>query len=568
MLLKAFAFKQVSRGDKLIGNSNLFPSLLFPSFSANGFIFEIMRKLVFVALVAWVATGSWAQSNKEAKPETLLRWSFAGTKALGENKDLKVFNSIRSLPESAAMRDAIATNLAHAVASRYGAGAASNGPARVKIPGGAPEAMPMVAGIAALIQPLILDLVQHESRFRMDTRGAEDADWFLAVKLPKDRVNVWSKHLAQFATLSRMTGAAEDKSSWIASRESYKLAFSQLKDWTILEGGFVDQSSKPSKTFRDSLSKRLGKSVLDAEINAPLLGRIWSAPGLEHYPKLTLKAEPRRDGFHSELLLDYPQDLGIKPEKWNVPTEMIHDPLIGFTAIQGIQKKLASIEKFKALGAQQTPNQLFAWSQGISPFSVLFAADVKNPAQVVTNSSRALRDVKLPGGTLELATNRTALLWLGLPIAVPYIEPAPAPHSSFLTAGLFPVRLHQPKPAPKELFAQLDQKNLVYYDWEITSERIQQWIPIWQLNYLVRGEYAPDNSAPSPKFLQTLRTNVANTITVGTLENPKRIKFTRQSQLGASALELVLLSHYLDTADLRPIRGRRGTPALPAVPAP
>lgn len=526
-----------------------------------------MRKLVFVACVAWVATASWAQSSKEAKPETLLRWSFAGTKAIAENKDLKVFNAIRALPQSAAMRDAIATNLANAVASRYGAGATSNGPAKVKISGANSEAMPMQRGIAALIQPLVADLIQNESRFQMDTRGAEDADWFLAVKLPQDRVSVWSRHLAQFATFSRMTGAAEAKTEWIASRDNYKLSFSQSKDWTILEGGFVDHNSKHSKAFRNALGKKRGKSVLDAEINSPLLARIWSAPNLAHYPKFTLKAEPRRDGFQSELLLDYPQDLGIKPEKWNVPSEMIFDPLIGFTAIQGIQKKLESLEKFKVLGAQQTPNQLFLWSQGISPFSVMAAADVKNPAQVVTNAARAFAHAKLPSGNLELATNRTALLWLGLPIAVPFLEPAPAPYSSFLNAGLFPVRLHEPKPAPKELFAQLNQKNLVFYDWEITSERIQQWIPIWQFHYLVRGEYAPDNSAPSAKFLQTLRTNVANTITVGTLENPKRIKFTRQSQLGASALEFVLLSHYLDDGDLRSIRSRRGGPTVPGAPS-
>lgn len=528
-----------------------------------------MRKLVFVACVAWVATANWAQSSKEAKPETLLRWSFAGTKAIAENSDLKVFNSIRALPESAAMRDAIATNLAHTVASRYGAAAASNGPAKLKIPGGGSEPTTMANGIAALIQPLIADLVQNESRFQMDTRGADDADWFLAVKLPKDRVNLWSKNLAQFATLSRMTGAAEDKTTWTASRDNYKLAFSQSKDWTILEGGFVDPNSKPSKSFRDALGKKRGKAVLDAEVNAPLLAKIWSAPNLAHYPKLTLKSEPRKDGFQSELLLDYPQDLGIKPEKWNVPQEIIYDPLIGFTAIQGLQKKLQSLEKFKALGARQTPNQLFLWSQGTAPFAITLAADVKNPDQVASNAWRSVEKAKVGNGELSFVTNRSALVWTGLPIAVPYVSPAPEPATFYVTAGLFPVQHANPEPAPKELYAQLEKKNLVYYDWEITSERIQQWIPVWQLYYLANGEFLPDNSSPSARFLQTLRTNVANTVTVGTLESPKQIKFTRQSQLGASALEFVLLTHYLDHADLANIRGgRRLTPGAPAPIAP
>jgi hypothetical protein len=149
---------------------------------------------------------------------------------------------------------------------------------------------------------------------------------------------------------------------------------------------------------------------------------------------------------------------------------------------------------------------------------------------------------------------------------VPFLEPAPAPRNSFITAGLLPVQLYQPKPAPAELLAQLNQKNLIYYDWEITSERIQQWIPIWQLYYMVGGRDIHDNGAPSAKLLQTLRTNIANTVTTGTLESPNRIKFARQSQLGLTALELVLLTHLADPSDLRPIPSRTAPVPAPAAP--
>lgn len=156
---------------------------------------------------------------------------------------------------------------------------------------------------------------------------------------------------------------------------------------------------------------------------------------------------------------------------------------------------------------------------------------------------------------------------MGLPIVVPYLEPGPASHSSFVTAGLFPVKAHKDKPAPKELLAQLDQKNLVYYDWEITSERIQQWIPIWQLYYLVGGHALPNNGAPSSRFLQSLKTQIGNTITEGTLESPRRIKFTRQSHIGATALELVLLAHAFDDNDLTTIsKDRRNQRSMPAPP--
>ena len=532
-----------------------------------------MRTLVLVALVAWVATAngaesSRAQSSKDSKPETLLRWSFVGTTELAKNDKLTVFNKVRALPESAVMRDAIATNVARTIANRYSRSASSNPPAKLKLPTESGEALRMENGLAALTRPLIEDLVQNESRFHMDSVGAEDAHWMLAVRLPENRVANWSKHLAQLASLSRMTGADETKQTWTATHEKYKLTFSRSKDWTIIEGGLLEENSKASKSFRDAVGKRSGKTVLDAEINPPLLGKIWSAPQLAHYPKFSLKAEPKNDGFLSELLLDYPQDLGIKHEKWNIPTGLIQEPLISFTAIQGVRKKLESIEQFRSLGAKQTPNQLFAWAQGISPFSVFLAAEVKNPAEVVTNATRAAERIKLPTGELQLATNRSALLWHGLPIVVPYLEAAPNPHNGFVTAGLFPARLHDAKPAPAELLKQLDQKNLVYYDWEITGNRLEQWIPTWQLFYLVNGQFIPSNDAPSSRFLQALKSQLGNTITEGTLENPRRIKFIRHSHLGANALELTLLAHHFDSADLRSVGMRQRNQPAPSVPAP
>ena len=498
-----------------------------------------MRKVVFVACVAWV-TATWAQSGNEAKPETLLRWSFAGTKRLSATKELKTFNELTALPEAIALRDAAAQNLARRAAGRFTSGGNTNNHAE----------------IALLIQPLIPDLIQNESQFQLDTRGAQDADWRLAVKLTSKRSQEWGKSLAQLAKLSGMQGASAENSKWVASRDKYKMSFFRSGDWTILEGGFGEPDAKTSKDFRGTLGKRKGKLVLDAEVNAPLLAKIWSAPQLARFPKLALQAEPKRDGFHSELLLEYPQDLEIKAEKWNVPTEIIRDPLIGFTAIQGIRKHLAGFDRFKAVGAKETPNQLFMWAQNFSPFSITVAGDVKNPAEVVANAERAFKDLPLPSGALQRPTNRNALVWTGLPIVIPFIEPAPAPRESFLMGGLFPIEKLSPTPAPPELFEELNQRNLVYYDWEITGDRLEQWIPLWQLYYLLGNKVGPESSAPSARLLKELQFRIGNTVTAGTLENQRHIKFVRQSHLGVNALELVLLAHWLDAADLRPMAPR------------
>ena len=75
---------------------------------------------------------------------------------------------------------------------------------------------------------------------------------------------------------------------------------------------------------------------------------------------------------------------------------------------------------------------------------------------------------------------------------------------------------------------------------------------------------------------------LGNTVTQVTMENPRRLKMTRQSHTGFNALELVLLSHYLDEKDLQNAgelrratktapRGAKRTgpaPKAPALPVP
>jgi hypothetical protein len=514
-----------------------------------------MRKcVVFAVSLLFAATTAWAQGSKNAKSETLLRWQFAGTKHLATIKDLKTMREVLALPETRALTEAAASNFAARASVRF----AKNGETNAN-----PE-------VVKLIQPLLLDVWENESRFQMGTKGAEDADWMLAVKLDRNRAQEWSRALAELANRSGMEGASGNANAWTAKRDNYRVSFSRSRDWAIVEGGFGAPEAKMAKDFRSDLNRRRGKRVLEAEVNSPLLAKIWGAPKLGHIPRLILSAEPKREGIHSELLVEYPEELGIKPEKWNVPTGLVREPLIGFTAIQGIEKKLAEHPKVRQLGAKETPNQIFVWGQSGSPFALTIAADVQNPAEVVTNATKVLQQVKLPVGQLWQATNEPALAWTGLMMAIPYLDVGPAPHSSFLRAQFWPTRtLGENNAAPPELFAQLQKKNLVYYDWELTGARLEQWVMFWQLGYISATELAPNNSAPSALLLRALFKRLGNTVTEGTLDNARRVKLVRQSPLGFNALELLLLAHWVDTGDLIPQMSRaKGSRPQKSVPVP
>ena len=513
-----------------------------------------MRKFVvfgtLFACVAIASGASWAQSGKENKPETLLRWQFAGTKQIANVKDLNSFREIFSLPETSALRVAAAQHFAGHAARRFTKGGDTNAN----------------AAIMRIIQPLLPDLWMDESSFLMTAQGPEDTDWFLALNIDAVRSEEWSKALSELAKAAGMQGAGmpSGNSSWTAQKDKYRLSFSRAKDWTVIEGGHGAADAKLAREFRSDLGKRRAKQLLVADVNSPLLGRIWNSETLAHAPKLTVRAEPKGDGIRSELTMDYPQDLGIKAEKWNVPTGLITEPLIGFTAIQGIEKRLAMNEKFKALGAGKTPNQVYLWSLAYNPFMIYLAADVKNSAQVVTNAARALQNAKLPTGSIALSTNRPIMIWNGLPVK-PFLEMAAEPHSSFVRAGLFPLQIATNKPAPAELFAQLNKKNLIYYEWEVTGVRLGKFSPIWQLYYLA-SQMVTRNDSASEKWIQAAEKHLGNTVTEGTLESSRRIKLVRQSQLGLNSVELLLLAHLLDDGDLfaRSAAGPRPVPAAPA----
>jgi hypothetical protein len=509
----------------------LFLCELFPNLS--------MRKgLVYLALL-FASAGAFAQSGKEAKAETLARWHFVGTKQLSDAKDLPSLRDILALKESEDLRNAAIDGFAMHVAGRFTKTNQTN----------------INAQIAALIKPLLPDIIQNESRFELAASGAQHADWSFALKLPPEHTAEWHKNLSNLAESAHMKITPASKGSgWSAQQENYHFTVSPTKDWLILDGGFGQIENKSRKAPKSG-----GKELLTAEINCPAIAKLWNAGRFQHAPKLTLNVEARKGKLRSEMLVDYPQSLNITPEPWNVPTDLIRDPLIGFTAIQGIGPTLAENPQFKALGAQKTPNQAFFWSQSILAFTVFTAADVGNPATVLKNLEANLPAALTSGsiGAMTVLTNRPGILWRGLPVITPFLEAGNDGKSPYLVAGLFPANQEKAKPAPPELFAQLKkQKNLVYYDWEITQERLKQWRPIWQAAQIVRGKsFGP---SASDRWIEAITPKLQNTITEAFLEGPNRLKLVRNSQSGLSALELVLLAHALDPNDVH------DRPALPA----
>jgi hypothetical protein len=512
------------------------------------------------------ATGLAQENSAKARP--LVEWHFTGTRNLEANKELKAFREVLNQPETAQLRDAGLDGFARHVAARFTHTNPSNAD----------------AAVIALIRPLLPDLLESESVFELSAKGADSADWALAIRLPSNRVELWNTNLWKLTRSARLNSPGfatiGENHGWMTEgKEGYHLAVSQNKDWLLIEGGFspINDHEKIFADFRKKLKKRPGKEALTAMIDFPQFGQIFSAHRLEHAPKMDLTVLPKKGSLRTEATLDYPRDLGIEPKKWNPPIKEILDPLIGFTAIQGIQKELQRSKLLPGLGLEKLPDQLFIWNRASSPFAIWMGADVGNPATVVSNMYNTVvpmaneKLAKSGNGKIVMLTNRTSIHWQGLPIVIPFIEPGTR-EKSLLVAGLFPMSEENPQPAPKELFEQLNQKNLVYYDWEITGARMSQYRPIWQLSYMLRNK-VPNSTAISEKWIAATLPKLQNTVTQATLEGDSRLKVVRQSQTGFNALELVLLAHLLDPSDVQSMSdmapaasGQNSAPTRPVPP--
>lgn len=519
----------------------------------------LMMKLVRygfgLALAVGLAVEGWAQAG--AGKGVALSWEYAGYNELVKLQEQKAFVEILRRPETEALWKAGFQRIGREAAAKYSKGQTN------------PEMVRVLSAFAN-------DLALYENRFELS--AATNADWILAVRLPDERHAEWSTNLWRIASHARLGTPAARGTGWEAQggETKYNLQVLREKGWTIVNGGYA--SADAQKGFVSALGNP-AKGVLKLKADPASLSQILHNEELAHAPKIDLAVTPRGAGLRSEIKLNYPQDLGIKPETWRVPKDSIHEPLIAFSAVQGVQRFLKNIPYTQKLEMEKIPNQLFFWAQSITPFSLYAAGDVGNPKKVIDAFLKnALPDInqKLQNralGHIEMNTNTYLLAWRGLPVIVPFLRPSEGADSSFLTTGLFPLGNPQPETIPAELLKQLNNKDLVLYDWEITEPRVRQWRTIWEARRLVGGMMVAGENALSEQWLAAIAPNLGNTITEATLVNNREIQVTRRSDSGFTALELVLLAHWLDGTD-KPVmiqdalRRTRGATPQPGKPIP
>ena len=255
----------------------------------------------------------------------------------------------------------------------------------------------------------------------------------------------------------------------------------------------------------------------------------------------------------------FPENLALKLEPWRVPTNTLHQPFVSFTAVRGFAAWLQSQPWAQPLQLSPVPNQFFAWALPQVPFQSFAAVPVPDAAAALVQSHAQLEPVFtgpnavgkfLMPLTLKRTTNAVDLQ--GIPFIAPYLHAVREPAGQFLFAGGFP-NSPRSKPLPPELFQRLAEKNLVFYHWEITAERLGTKLnllpQLTQLSLMVTLHRQLDGNAAAFKWVRKIGPTLGNTTTEIIQTGPAEMAFTRRGPGLFTALEMLALASWLEAPD-------------------
>jgi hypothetical protein len=469
------------------------------------------RLFLTTAMLAALGAGCGQGTGATGAPDSadlLVRWHFAGTAALAGDTNAAALRTVLAQPSTRAVLTQALSRLTLA-----------------------PETKPLA--------PFLNDLLVAESF--VEARGeAARPDWTFALRLPPDRAGLWlTNWTAAAAAWQRPNAQAITAGDWVVAA----VGGEQLP-------GLAAVRARLAKTGRPGVQAEPG-AWFELEANLPRLAPALGLPASVSWPHAHFAWAGRGQNIRTAARFRYDQPLELPLEPWHLPTNTVREPLLSFTAVQGVRPWLAAQPVLAELSLP-APNQVFSWAKSPAPYETLFAWELADaPAWIQAAQAKLKPALKsrlpwLDFGEVRFVTNLNRLLWQGFPIIVPFVNPAPDP--GFVVAGIFPV-VSRKEAAPAELYDQFrGRTNLVLYDWEITQPRLGNWQALGMLHGMLARYTPPATNTPARLWLQdtNVTRHLGNTVTELTRVSPRELAGVRTSAIGFTAFELQWLARWLD----------------------
>ncbi|MGO8931090.1 MAG: hypothetical protein ACLQU3_29900 [Limisphaerales bacterium] len=561
--------------------------------------------------------GGHPQSTVNPQPSTTLaRVHWLGKKRIAAQKTSSYFMSIWNMPEAARLETQTLDKLALAMVGDQAAearlsGFSNQGPVtstqkaenrkqKAQTPNHAEQLVNRKSQIvnpqALLLRPLLDDLVREESYLEIQQATNHPAELVLAVRLDDPRAELWTSNLSTVVGAMTNVQALPAPASRLAWRLSLPSRLSTINhqlstiemaragDWTLLgmaaeTNGLLaklchrilldhtpvaapeihssfqaDPTTQKAGSAPDSpaATNHWLQADLDLRGVSGALSLGWNLP--DAWPRISATWTGNRQLVRTTGELTFPKPLNLQLEPWNIPTDLIHQPLVSFTAVRGVRPWLARQKWLQHFQIEPVPDQFCSWASGPTPMLTFAATPVTNAAALLQTIGPRVAAELNPWitnnamGQVEYSKEPAGLAWSGIPMFTPTIEAPATPGGGFLVGRLGPPPPARGKPAPPELFAQLTTRtNLVYYDWEITQAKLGNWIYHGQTARLafVLPQMLSDSAALA--FLLAVAPKLGNTGTDVIQDGPASLSFVRNSHCGFTGVELHLLADWLES---------------------
>ncbi|MBI3848827.1 MAG: hypothetical protein HY298_00845 [Verrucomicrobia bacterium] len=481
---------------------------------------------------------------------------------------------------------------------------------------------------SARLRPLLDDLVQEESYTEVRQPTDQPAQIVFAIRLDDNRAALWETNLAavmESLTTLRTVPATNGLRGWsLKKHDAPKLIeLTRAGQWTVVGAASdtnallgeiiarIDQEHSPIRLKRAPTDPPLtppkrgtihpaqlpsleGQGVgsgtrfadsgsgsrslpatnhwLDANVDLATITKLfvpdWKPPG--NTPRVTLRATPDGQSVRTEGDLIFPKPVTLEFDAWSIPTNLIGEPLVGFTAVRGLRPWLASSESLRGLFTAPPPNQVFLWTIPGLPAQTYFAAPMTDASNQVHALSARLMDAVNPllattdNGKFGWAENQNGVTAKGIPFLSPFFRSYSTNGVDYAFGGTVPPYPILEAPSYDMVKLVSPWTNLVYLDWEITGDRIVTWLYLGQLvRYISKTPQIPSDSA-AILWTKTLETKLGACDTMVTSPEPDKLHFLRKSTIGFSALELHFLADWLESPQFP--RGLHTFLAPPPVP--
>lgn len=411
-----------------------------------------------------------------------------------------------------------------------------------------------------LLEPLLSNVLRAESAGTFGSTTTNCRNFILVVKVDDAGIKLWHDNLEKIFGRAGEEFSTNGFDGWRwKTKALVPIWIIRANDWLIF--GLGDEFVPMQKDCLDQI-RHQGRPVpplkdkwLEADVDMERSADCF--PEVFHYLKparINLNVTTQGNKLRVAAGMSYAQAFDWSGAELKPPKDLVKGSLVSFTAAQDVAAFCALSPAFSQLDGNPLTNQFFAWAASGFPFLSYIVWPQDDAANVLKKlSTKATREFNASlknfnGTELHWLPHQERLVLANLRVILPSLQILQDKSGPFLGIMMFALAPTGPQ-APDELWRQIKgRSNLVYYDWESTGLRLQQWELLGRMLLTRRHKSSASimkTQKIETKFISDLASLTGNTVTEITRTSPTELSVLRTGPIGLTGIELFLFADWV-----------------------